>query len=90
MIRDKATVLKFLRKPLARYGTPSIIVTNGIASYGAALKDIGDENKKENQKLSKQPGRKLASTLSTTKMCHIALSAAAKLAKIRFGTCLRL
>jgi putative transposase len=39
--RDKAVALKFIKKALKRHGRPRSIVTDGLRSYGAALKDIG-------------------------------------------------
>ena len=36
--RDRKAALKFLRKSLRRHGYPEAIVTDGLASYGAALK----------------------------------------------------
>jgi len=45
--RDKAAALKFLRKAMKRYGTPNVIITDGLASYGAAMKDMGNEDKRE-------------------------------------------
>ena len=45
--RDKAAALKFLKKAMKRYGNPNVIVTDGLASYGAAMKDIGNEAKQQ-------------------------------------------
>jgi putative transposase len=39
--RDKAAALKFIKKALKRHGRPRAIVTDGLRSYGAALKQIG-------------------------------------------------
>ena len=39
--RDKAAALKFIKKAMKRYGRPGAIVTDGLRSYGAALKEIG-------------------------------------------------
>jgi putative transposase len=39
--RDKAAALKFIKKAMKRHGRPKVIVTNGLRSYGAALKEIG-------------------------------------------------
>lgn len=38
--RDSKAALKFLRKSLRRNGQPEAIVTDGLASYGAPLKDL--------------------------------------------------
>ncbi len=45
--RDKAAALKFLRKAMKRYGNPKVVVTDGLASYGAAMKEIGNEGKRQ-------------------------------------------
>lgn len=45
--RDKAAALKFLRKAMKRYGAPRKIVTDRLASYGAAMKDIGNIDRQE-------------------------------------------
>src|SRR5271168_4136237 len=37
--RDKAAVLKFIKKAMKRHGRPKSIVTEGLRSYGAALKE---------------------------------------------------
>ena len=39
--RDNATALKFIKKAMKRHGRPRGIVTDGLRSYGAALKPIG-------------------------------------------------
>ena len=45
--RDKASALKFLRKAMKRYGNPQVVVTDQLRSYGAAMKDIGNERRRE-------------------------------------------
>jgi transposase-like protein len=40
--RDKAAALRLIRKLLRRQGfVPTVIVTDKLRSYGAALRDIG-------------------------------------------------
>jgi putative transposase len=39
--RDKAAALTFIKKAMKRHGRPKAIVTDGLRSYGAALKDLG-------------------------------------------------
>ena len=39
--RDKAAALKFIKKAMKRHGRTQAIVTDGLRSYGAALKAIG-------------------------------------------------
>ncbi len=45
--RDKAAALKFLKRAMKRYGNPKTIVTGGLASYGAAMRDIGNLEKQQ-------------------------------------------
>ena len=45
--RDKAAALKFIKKAMKRHGRPKVIVTDGLRSYGAALKDIGSADRQE-------------------------------------------
>ena len=45
--RDKAAALKFIKKALKRHGRPKAIVTDGLRSYGAALKEIGGTERQE-------------------------------------------
>ena len=45
--RDRKAALKFLRKSMKRYGSPKVIVTDRLRSYGAAMKIIGNTDKQE-------------------------------------------
>jgi putative transposase len=45
--RDKAAALKFIRKAMKRHGRPQAIVTDGLRSYGAAMKEIGNAHRQE-------------------------------------------
>ena len=45
--RDTKAALKFLRKSLKRHGLTETIVTDRLASYGAALKALGALAKRE-------------------------------------------
>ena len=42
--RDKAAAIKFLKKLMKRHGGAGELVTDGLRSYGAALKDLGVED----------------------------------------------
>jgi putative transposase len=44
---DKAAALKFIKKAMRRHGRPKAIVTDGLRSYGAALKEIGAADRQE-------------------------------------------
>jgi putative transposase len=43
--RDRKAALKFLRKAMKRYGSPKVIVTDRLRSYGAAMKIIGNADR---------------------------------------------
>ena len=43
--RDHKAALEFLRRAMRRYGRPATIVTDRLRSYGAAMKDIGVEDR---------------------------------------------
>lgn len=45
--RDRKAALKFLRKAMKRYGSPEVIVTDKLRSYGAAMKIIGNIKKQK-------------------------------------------
>jgi len=45
--RDMKAALKFLKKAMRKHGSPEVIVTDKLRSYGAALKDIGAVDKQE-------------------------------------------
>ena len=43
--RDRRAALKFLKRAMKRYGQPRVIVTDRLRSYGAAMKDMGVEDR---------------------------------------------
>jgi putative transposase len=45
--RDRKAALKFLRKTMKRYGNPHSLVTDKLRSYGAAMKVVGNADKRE-------------------------------------------
>jgi putative transposase len=45
--RDKKAALEFLKKAMRKHGQPEVIVTDGLLSYGAALKEIGATDRQE-------------------------------------------
>ena len=45
--RDKAAALKFVKAAMKRYGSPKVIVTDRLRSYGAAMKEIGNADRQE-------------------------------------------
>jgi putative transposase len=45
--RDKAAALKFIKKAMKRHGKAEAITTDGLRSYGAAMSEIGNTEKRE-------------------------------------------
>ena len=45
--RDKTAALAFIKKALKRHGSAKAITTDGLRSYGAAMKEIGNAEKRE-------------------------------------------
>ena len=45
--RDKAAALSFIKRAMKRHGQPRAVVTDGLRSYGAALKEISAANHQE-------------------------------------------
>jgi transposase-like protein len=64
---DKVAALKFLKRIMKKYGQPKSVVTDGLCSYPAAMKEIGNADRPEGWPSAQQPRGKLASALSTTK-----------------------
>jgi hypothetical protein len=44
---DKAAALKFLKRIMKKYGQPRSVVTDGLCSYPAAMKEIGNADRHE-------------------------------------------
>ena len=45
--RNRKAALRFLRKAMKRYGNPTIVVTDRLKSYRAAMKEIGNAGRQE-------------------------------------------
>ena len=45
--RDKAAALKFLKRIMKKYGRPRSVVTDGLCSYPAAMRDVGNVDRHE-------------------------------------------
>jgi putative transposase len=45
--RDKAAALTFMKKTLKRHGSPEAIAADGLRSYGAAMSELGNADKRE-------------------------------------------
>lgn len=44
---NKSAAPKFTKKVLKRHGSPKAITTNGLRSYGAAMRELGNTDKRE-------------------------------------------
>src|ERR1022692_947488 len=88
--RDKAAALKFIKKALKRHGRPKAIVTDGLRSYGAALKDLGAQKPAgAGRTLEQQQGREQPPPLPTTRAGDGSLPPDEDLAEIQLGPRLR-
>jgi putative transposase len=47
LLRDKAAALKFLKRIMKKYGRPWSVVTDGLCSYSAAMREIGNADRHE-------------------------------------------
>ena len=45
--RDKVAALAFMKKTLKRHGSAAAIVTDGLKSYGAAMRDLRNADRQE-------------------------------------------
>ena len=45
--RDKKAALRFMRKALERHGSPNEITTDGLTSYKAAMRELGNTDQQE-------------------------------------------
>ena len=45
--RDKPAALKLMKRLMKRHGRPMAVVTDGLRSYGAAMKEIGNADRQE-------------------------------------------
>jgi transposase-like protein len=45
--RDKAAALKFLKRIMKKYDRPKSVVTDGLCSYLAAMKEVGNADRHE-------------------------------------------
>ena len=45
--RDQKAALKFLKKAMRRHGQPEVIATERLRSYGAALKELGADDRQK-------------------------------------------
>lgn len=48
--RDRKAALRFLRKAMKRYGRPDVVVTDRLASYKAAMREIGNASRQKTER----------------------------------------
>ena len=47
--RDKLAALRFLKKAMKRFGSPLMVVTDKLRSYGAAMREIGSQERQNTE-----------------------------------------
>ena len=45
--RDRVAAVVFMKKALRRHGSPDRIVTDGLKSYGAAMRELGNQDRQQ-------------------------------------------
>src|SRR5208283_3099933 len=85
--RDKVAALKFLRRIMKKYGRPQSVVTDGLCSYPAAMKEIGNGRPAGGRSSAQQSRREFASAVSTAGTGHAAVSKHEDAAKIQPSSC---
>jgi DDE domain len=85
--RDKAAALKFLKRIMKKYGRPRIVVTDGLYSYPAAMKEIGNADRHEVGRRLNNRAEKRASAFSTTRASHAAAPKREDATEIQLNSC---
>ncbi len=65
--RDKPAALKFMKKLMKRQGRPKTITTDGLRSYKAAMKELGNADKQEVGRWANNRVENSAPALPTTR-----------------------
>ncbi len=65
--RDKFAALRFLKRAMKHYGPPHTVVTDKLRSYGAAMRNIGNQDRQNTEQYANNPGREFSSTTSTAR-----------------------
>jgi IS1 family transposase len=63
--RDKPAALKFMKKLMKRHGTAEKVTTDGLRSYKAAMKELGNAHKQVVGLWANNPGGKQPPALTT-------------------------
>ncbi len=82
--RDKNAALAFMKKALKRHGSPDAITTDGLRSYGAALKEIGSREKQEVGRWANNRGE-LAPAVQATRASDAAVPPDANVTEVRLS-----
>jgi hypothetical protein len=72
--RDKAAALKLLERIMKTYGRPRTVVTDGLAAYSAAMKEIGQCRSPGGWPTAQQSCGEFASAVSKTREGDAAVS----------------
>ena len=83
--RDKSAALAFMKKALKRHGRAEKIVTDGLRSYPAAMRDLGNLERREMGHWLNNRAENSHLALSTTRAGHAAFSANEDAAKVRLN-----
>jgi putative transposase len=86
--RDKAAALKFIKTAMKRHGRPHAIVTDGLRSYGAALKEIGSADRQEIGRWKNNRAENSHLPFPTTRASHAAISGDESTPQVQLGSCL--
>ena len=81
--RDKVAGLKLLKRIIKKYGRPLKIVTDGLCSYSAAMKELGDGDRQE---VGPRLNNRVASAVSTPGAGDAAVSKHEDAAKVQLSS----
>ena len=84
--RDKAAALKFLKRIMKKYGRPRSIVTDGLCSYPAAMKEINNADRHEVGRRLNNRAENSHQPFSATRTSHAALSECEDITKVQFNS----
>lgn len=84
-IRDKDGALRYLEKALKGHGSLETITTDGLRSYGAAMRELGNEQKQELGRWAKNPVRKQRPVAPAKGTSNAAVPTDVELTEVRFS-----
>jgi transposase-like protein len=85
--RDKSAALAFMKKALKRHGWPEIIVTDGLRSYPAAMRELGNLDRCEMERWKNNWVENSHLSFRRTRAGNAAIPATEDAPEIRFGPC---